>query len=707
MTQLSSHPPPHHPYPDHRPVTRPCRSFLPRFGWLSQRLLSRPPHTEDAHAPASSQVQYAREQILAGLLRMGVGFGTLTLFVAALPWLNDTPPQIYAINIVLLGLVWIMALYRQISYCLRASALMLCLYVIGCTELVYYGFSQDATLLFAFFSLLGLLLFNHRAGRVALALSSATLASVGLLIGIGRFTPLAHPAADLSISTVITTCMIFLMVVGCIQMGMALLFDHLESAWQHEYQARALLEQQHQLLERRVAERTHELALAHEHADAARHSESAQKEYLAALHQLTLELLHRHDIGEVLQIVVDRSAAVLNAPYSELMLNEGDELVVWAFTSNQSFLVGDRVRRDEARLSWQAYDTGYPAVVDDYSSYATRRECYAALTLHAVADFPILVGATCIGVLGLGRATPGHIFTPDDIQKGTLLAQLAGMLVENARLYDTALCEIAEREKGERMLRQQAIELQAQNAELDAFAHTVAHDLKTPLTGLIGHSQVLLQIGSRLAQQDVDHSLRSIIRVGKKMAAIINELLLLAHVRSSGSVTRAVLPMRDIIAEAEARLHDPIKDAGATLSYAADWPTAVGYAPWVEEVWVNYISNAIKYGGKPAFVELGAEPAGVGYVRFWVQDNGLGLSAEQQAKLFMPFTRLQSGHMPGHGLGLSIVQRIITQLQGAVGVESVPGQGCRFYFTLPACPSAHTSDADDAKESLAQLPTSF
>jgi signal transduction histidine kinase len=104
----------------------------------------------------------------------------------------------------------------------------------------------------------------------------------------------------------------------------------------------------------------------------------------------------------------------------------------------------------------------------------------------------------------------------------------------------------------------------------------------------------------------------------------------------------------------------------------------------VEEVWANYISNAIKYGGKPPRIELGAGPQPNGTVRFWVRDNGHGLSIEDQRRLFGEFSRLSEGQVEGHGLGLSIVRRIVTKLGGEVGVESQIGQGSMFYFTLPA-----------------------
>jgi signal transduction histidine kinase len=128
-----------------------------------------------------------------------------------------------------------------------------------------------------------------------------------------------------------------------------------------------------------------------------------------------------------------------------------------------------------------------------------------------------------------------------------------------------------------------------------------------------------------------------------------------------------------------------VKGYEPELIIPAAWPLAVGYAPWIEEVWTNYLSNAIRHGGKPPRVEVGAELQPDGFVRFWVQDNGPGLTQEEQVNLFTPFTRLDQVRTKGYGLGLSIVRRIIEKLGGQVGLESEGkvGQGSTFYFTLP------------------------
>lgn len=142
--------------------------------------------------------------------------------------------------------------------------------------------------------------------------------------------------------------------------------------------------------------------------------------------------------------------------------------------------------------------------------------------------------------------------------------------------------------------------------------------------------------------------------------------------------------MASIVAKTQRRLSDMIEKYQAQIMSPDTWPAAIGYSPWIEEVWANYISNAIKYGGRPPYVELGATIQEDETVRFWVRDNGAGLSSEEQSRLFAPFTRLSQTRIKGHGLGLSIVRRIMEKLGKQVGVEGQAGEGSTFFFTLPA-----------------------
>jgi signal transduction histidine kinase len=232
-------------------------------------------------------------------------------------------------------------------------------------------------------------------------------------------------------------------------------------------------------------------------------------------------------------------------------------------------------------------------------------------------------------------------------------------------------------------LRQHTDELETRNEELDAFAHTVAHDLQGPLGITIGYAALLADAYDDMPEDQIKTGLDAIEQAGHTMSRIIDELLLLASVRKA-EVETMPLDMGSIVTAAIQRLVYEIEKAEAVIERCDNWPVAIGYAPWIEEVWTNYISNALKYGGSPPCVELGADRLPDGTIRFWARDNGPGLSEEEQARLFVPFARLNQVRAKGHGLGLSIVRRIMERLDGGFGVESTPDDGSTFYFILPA-----------------------
>ncbi len=183
-----------------------------------------------------------------------------------------------------------------------------------------------------------------------------------------------------------------------------------------------------------------------------------QKEFLEALHQTTLDLLARHDLDDLLQAVVERATALLDAPFGELVLKEEDAFVIRAITPNHPYPRGFRLSRAEAPISFQVCDTGRPVVVEDYSSWPHRSAAYDAHALRAVAEFPILLGTRCLGVLSLGRAEPGRIFGAEEVSRGEMLARHAALVVHNAGIYADALREaetrtVALRESEERFRR--------------------------------------------------------------------------------------------------------------------------------------------------------------------------------------------------------------------------------------------------------------
>ncbi len=414
-----------------------------------------------------------------------------------------------------------------------------------------------------------------------------------------------------------------------------------------------------------------------------------QNEALSSLHQVTLDILKHRAVDELLEALVVNATNLLDAPYGELSVMEGDEFVVRAVSPRHSSLLGDRARQDEACLSWQAVTTGQPAVVTDYGSWLYHRAIYDPVALHAVASFPILSGPRCLGVLGLGRDRPDYAFDADQVQTGQLFAQLAALALDNAQLFAAAQSELAERKQAEASLRESNAELQTRNEELDAFGHTVAHDLKGPIGLMVGFADMLLEGYADMPEAAIRRALQTVVNSGIKATSIIESLLLLASIRKQ-DVQSGPIDTGGVIDEVLQRLANSIETNGADIQQPdrASWPIARGYAPWVEEIWVNYVSNAIKYGGERPRIELGATRQPDGFIRFTVRDHGPGLAPEQQQRLFAPFERLGQSRTKGHGLGLSIVRRIADKLGGQVGVDSQPGQGSTFYFTLPVADSA-------------------
>lgn len=219
--------------------------------------------------------------------------------------------------------------------------------------------------------------------------------------------------------------------------------------------------------------------------------------------------------------------------------------------------------------------------------------------------------------------------------------------------------------------------------DLEAYSHTVAHDLKSPLAGVMSACELLtLRDGDSLSESSAK-MLEMINRSCSKMNAIIRELLLLASIRKQDAPRTKVEPLQ-VVAEAWSRLTTLADSRRAELCLPETIPSVLGYAPWLEEVLANLLSNAIKYGGEPPVITVEVSEPKPGFVQIGVRDNGRGLSAEEQQAVLQPFTQLEPTRAEGHGLGLPIVHRIVQKLGGEFGCESEPGRGSLFYLRLAA-----------------------
>lgn len=231
-------------------------------------------------------------------------------------------------------------------------------------------------------------------------------------------------------------------------------------------------------------------------------------------------------------------------------------------------------------------------------------------------------------------------------------------------------------------LRGQVSALQARNRHLEEYVDMVAHDLKEPLVVMAFTSNLITNFPD-LSGEKLKEYLRQMGQTADEMKRIINNLKHFSEV-SEAEAPFETIRMAEVVANVQGRLSHLIREKQAQVVIPEAWPVALGYGPWIEEVWANYLSNAIKHGGRPPYVELGASTRSESVVHFWVRDNGPGIPPTVRDHLFTAFNHVGRIHHLEHGLGLSIVFQIVEKMGGQVGVESEPGTGSLFYFTLPA-----------------------
>ncbi len=249
--------------------------------------------------------------------------------------------------------------------------------------------------------------------------------------------------------------------------------------------------------------------------------------------------------------------------------------------------------------------------------------------------------------------------------------------VEQARLeaetqYNRNLTLQGEIEQSEQIIR-----------ELDAYADNVAHDLRNPIGVIVGFGSLLdMNLSDKLDEESKTY-LTNILMAADKMNEIVEALLTLARARKEEILPKAV-DMNSVLDEALKRVQPLIAQQKVTIERTTSLPKAMGNDTWLEDAFVNYITNGIKYGGVSPRLVVGSTQEQGGFVRYWVRDNGPGLDEEAMKLLFKKFERLGQQKIEGHGLGLTIVKTIVEKLGGQVQVESsgVAGEGCTFSFTL-------------------------
>jgi signal transduction histidine kinase len=256
------------------------------------------------------------------------------------------------------------------------------------------------------------------------------------------------------------------------------------------------------------------------------------------------------------------------------------------------------------------------------------------------------------------------------------------------------------------ILEERAQQLGQANRELESFCYTIAHDLRAPLRAMEGLTSLLLDDCNEKLDPTAREYGERIRSAAARMDQMIQELL--AYSRLSLMAMQAEpVPLAQVVADGLTQVSWDLERRKARVHVKESSRQAIGNFAILVQVMVNLVSNAIKFvpADKTPEVTIHDEERG-GFVRLWVEDNGIGIAEEHQDRIFRIFERLHGQEAyPGTGIGLAIVQKAISRMNGRVGLESQPGSGTRFWFELPIYDA--TRDSRPVIEQGELVPASF
>jgi signal transduction histidine kinase len=330
---------------------------------------------------------------------------------------------------------------------------------------------------------------------------------------------------------------------------------------------------------------------------------------------------------------------------------------------------GHRLKIEDSSMIGWCIHNGQARIALDVGEDAVRfKNPQLPLTRSEIA-LPLITHGEVIGAMTIQSALPAAFSRVDITALQTMADQMANA-IENARLFTERVHLIAD--------------LEVQNAELEQFAYTVSHDLRSPLVTIRGFLGYLRHDAESRDMRRFEKDMERVANAVDKMQALLNDLLELSRI---GLIINPPenIPFEHIVAETIELLNGPLEKNNVKIIIQENFPHIHGDHARLVEVLQNLISNAAKFMGDQPHptIEIGTDGLDPeGKVKIFVRDNGIGIEPQYHERIFGLFNRLDPS-IDGTGIGLALVKRIVEIHGGRIWIISNPGKGATFYFTLP------------------------
>jgi signal transduction histidine kinase len=341
---------------------------------------------------------------------------------------------------------------------------------------------------------------------------------------------------------------------------------------------------------------------------------------------------------------------------------------------------------DEIGLVFKIDETepAYPILVEKlpYVLYADVQQELTSFVdaphdrIHSWMAVPLKVKGMILGIIALDGQQVAQ-FTERHAQLAVTYANQVAIALENARLFSDLQIELANRQN-------LISELETKNAELERFTYTVSHDLKSPLFTIRGFLGYLEEDAFAGNHDRMRSDMQRITDATNKMQQLLNDLLELSRVGRTKNESE-LFSFEELVRDAVELVQGTIMERGVAVHIDTEMPNVYGDKRRLLEVVQNLVDNAAKFmGDQPApRIEIGLnEDTDDGMPIFHVRDNGIGIASEHHERVFGLFNKLDV-KSDGTGIGLALVKRIVEVHGGRIWVQSEPGEGTTFYFTLP------------------------